>query len=183
MALLLTHERNRTEDCPARLRRNRRGSRQMTPKDAKGQSQRPQPRHQSFFSVIWRVWRIVCSSSHTDRSSGYPRYPRLRKLRDASGIFADRSACRQYLKRPSRRRIFWEFVGLPGAWDFGISSRESRLNTGGSTLASLPIQKRVPPSLIFIAFCCIFLALLQQTQNFPQQHFVFQIDLIIKIGP
>ena len=51
-----------------------------------------------------------------------------------------------------------------------------RLDLGICRLATLSL-------LILVSFRRIFLALFQEPQNFPEQHFVFQIDLIIQIGP
>ena len=51
-----------------------------------------------------------------------------------------------------------------------------RLAFGISRLATFSL-------LILVLFRRIFLALFQEPQNFPEQHFVFQIDLIIQIGP
>ena len=50
-----------------------------------------------------------------------------------------------------------------------------RLALGICRLATLSL-------LILIPFRRIFLALFQEPQNFPEQHFVFQIYLIIEIG-
>ena len=51
-----------------------------------------------------------------------------------------------------------------------------RLALGICRLATLSL-------LILVSFRRIFLALFQEPKNFPEQHFVFQIDLIIQIGP
>src|SRR5256885_7601958 len=47
---------------------------------------------------------------------------------------------------------------------------------GFRRLATLPL-------LILVPFRRIFFPLFQHPQNFPEQHLVFQIDLIIQIGP